>query len=83
MDGDSSNNLLDNLMWESRSANCRRRGVLRGNCARRRKLTWKKVQQIRRLSRAGYPQRRLSAMFGVSQPNIGYILRGKIWQSEK
>lgn len=44
------------------------------------KLSWELVREIRSLSAAGASQRELARKFQVSQPNIGYIVRGESWK---
>lgn len=44
------------------------------------KLTWEKVREIRRLrSEDGLSQQAIADMFGVTQPMIGFIVRGEVW----
>lgn len=45
------------------------------------KLTWAKVDEIRRLHATGnYSHRQIANKFGVTRVNIGYIVRGVAWQ---
>lgn len=39
------------------------------------------IIQIRQYSLSGLSQRQIAARFGVTQTNIGYILRGETWKS--
>jgi hypothetical protein len=44
------------------------------------KLTWEKVDEIRRLYKTGeYSCIRLGKMFGVGKHCIGLVVRGKTW----
>lgn len=43
------------------------------------KLTWDKVRAIRTKAAAGSSERTLAREFGVSQPNIHYIVTGTTW----
>lgn len=52
----------------------------RGEANTSAKLTWDKVAQIRERAAAGEMQAALAAEFGVSQPAISYIVRGKKWR---
>jgi hypothetical protein len=44
------------------------------------KLTPEQVVEIRARAKNGESQRSLSQAFGVTQPNIGYIVRGETWK---
>ena len=45
-----------------------------------RKLTREKADRIRVLSSQGWSQRKLAVEFGVSQRNIGFIVRNELWK---
>ena len=48
----------------------------------RAKLTWKKVLKIRRLyDKNDYTQNELAERFGVSRPNICYIVNDRTWRN--
>ncbi len=71
-------NNSDNLMDASRKG---RLPDMRGENAPNAKLTWDKVRLIRRLrNEKHYSQKELGEMFGVTQTNIGTIVRGKTWK---
>lgn len=88
IDGNKSNNRLANLELMTRGDNlshCIR--VLGGHKhlveARRHKLTWPEVREIRRLRREkGLTHRELGKLFGVSGVNICQILQGKMWNEK-
>lgn len=52
-----------------------------GESAPNSKLTATQVAEIRRMVAAGVSQRKTAAAFGVSQPTISYIVRGKAWKA--
>jgi predicted XRE-type DNA-binding protein len=54
-----------------------RRLMSHGERHHRAKLREPEVAEIRRLCTAGQPQRKVAALFGVSQPNISRIVRGE------
>ena len=75
-----TDNRLENLVWETRSLNCKRRRVPTGEKSRQHKLTQLEVDEIRRLHATGISYRRLGAMFNVTNTNIRYIIIGKTWR---
>ena len=89
-DGIRSNNHLDNLRWDTRSAN-RQDAIAHGTWSPPRlqgeangmtKLTEIEIVEIRRLHAAGgvnYPE--LGAQFGVERSTIGLIIRRATWAS--
>ncbi len=85
-DGNPLNNSLENLRWGTRKENfadAKRHGTLgeaKGERHGRSKLTEDDVMQIRDLGALGLTQREIGDLFGVSQKQIGHILRGKYWQ---
>lgn len=74
LDGNRENNRLDNLEWETRTVNNRRKENV--------KLTALKVIQIRILAKSGKSQMELALEFGVSQPTISLVVRGIMWRFE-
>jgi hypothetical protein len=90
IDGDKSNNHRANLEYITHRQNInhstgvlKRHGGVSGATHHRAKLTDEKVREIRRLHEAGFMQIELAAMYGVSQPAIGYVIRGKLWKHVK
>lgn len=84
LDGNPSNNYLDNLRWESRSTNNLRKSQHgtdnKGERHNLAVLSVYDVKEIRRLSCLGYSQRSLARMFGLkSHTSIGYIVNRKQW----
>jgi len=79
LDDDPTNNSIENLMWETRSENCKRRSVPRGNNARNRKLTSSDVAAIRYELELGTAKRALARRFGVSPTMIRHIAKGDNW----
>lgn len=74
--GTNSDNLID----------ASRKGLLpnmQGENAPNSKLTWEEVDSIRILWNTKiYTQKDLGKIFGVSQTNIGHIVRGKTWKKK-
>jgi hypothetical protein len=83
-DGTVTNDLLDNLRWDTHSANLldrRRHGT--ATCGERvhtAKMTPDGVVEMRRLRAAGWKLKDLAARFGVSVAMASYTCRGKNWQ---
>lgn len=84
LDGDKSNDSVDNLIWETHKANCGRRtehctevkGSRNGNS----KLTEVKVLKIRNLwAVRDFTMTQLAVRFKVSVATISRILNRKIW----
>lgn len=78
LDGDRTNNVLQNLRWASRSENMQH-ARLHGTDARcerhpMAKLTAAQVQEIRERRAAGCLHRELASAFGVSRGHISYIV---------
>jgi hypothetical protein len=51
----------------------------RGERAARSKLTEDEVREIRQLAAAGETQRSIGAHFGVTDKNVGFIVRRQTW----
>lgn len=84
LDGNKTNNCLDNLRWGTRKEDGQDRVRLgtsaRGERHGSAKLSDRKVKKILRLWQTEkYTQRRLACLFGITQPMIGYIVRRQCW----
>lgn len=44
------------------------------------KLIESQIIEIRKLYSEGYPQQKIADLFNVTQPTIGFIIRGKTWK---
>jgi hypothetical protein len=51
-----------------------------GERSARAKLTETQVREIRQMADMGHTQREIAEWFGVTQPNVGYILRRDTWR---
>ena len=86
LDGNALNNRLENLCWGTSKQNKADRTLHgtdnRGERCGTAKLTWKIVRAIRELWRRKCPvtNTRLAEFFGVKQPTIYDIKRGRTWQ---
>lgn len=82
-DGDSKNNRVDNLRWDTRTSNMadtiahgtRQRGVRHY----RTDLTNQDIRSIRDLYRCGMVQREIGERFGISQGAVSLIISGRRW----
>lgn len=84
LDDNAWNNRLSNLVWESRSANCKRRSVPLRDKSRNRKLSMQKAKEIRRLHRKGARRKGLSIsalarLYGVHPRTVCRALSGERW----
>lgn len=84
-DGDSLNNRLENLRWDTQEANEADRilhgKMLEGERHPNRKLTSGTVRQIRRMYASGeYMQKELAEMFSVTSTNVSVVVRGETWK---
>jgi hypothetical protein len=89
-DGNRNNSCLSNLELMTRSENAahsfRALGRAKFNISQHgsrngsAKLTEKDIPEIFRLSALGMYQWQIAERFGVSQPAIGFVLRGKHWR---
>lgn len=85
MDGDRTNNRLENLCWGTHIENCRDRDrhgtTARGERSGSAVLTEKDVRRIHSLFATGqYAASQLAAEFNVSQPTIDCVLKGKTFR---
>lgn len=83
-DGDRSNNRLSNLRWDTTIANHADKkihGTLRqgGRCYQA-KLSDIDIQSIRRMLSAGFEQKEVAKLFGISQPSVSDIKHGRTWK---
>ena len=83
--GDKRDNRIENLRWDTRSANMldavKHDGHNCGEKYGRSKLTEERVLEIRRLYAAGdHTQRQLGEKFGTDKSNIGQIVRRVTWR---
>lgn len=72
LDGNGLNNHVENLIWESRADNNRRRTCV--------KLNASKVSQIKKLLNDGLTLEEIAKKFGVHFSTIGYIKLNKTWK---
>lgn len=84
-DRSTANNRLDNLSWDTKIQNAADRTVhgtqVQGERVKVGKLTAAQVQCIRKMHATGqYSQEALAKAFGVKQPSISIIVRGKGWR---
>lgn len=85
--GDPSDNRVENLRWDTRSANQRDRNNhhngqpwFRGSKNPVAKLTEAKVRKIRQMCQQGRRQRDAAKQFGVSQRTVWNILHRLAWK---
>jgi hypothetical protein len=83
-DGDPNNNNLYNLRWDTRAGNMAdaiRHGTApRGSRHGFAKLSEKNIAEIFDLRARGWLQKDIAARFGIIQPTVSDILRGKKWK---
>ncbi len=83
LDGNRSNNHIDNLAWGTPKENCADRGrhgndyIGEGNPNA--KLKEKDIPVIRKLAQEGMYQREIGKKFGVGRRAIGAVLLGHKW----
>lgn len=51
-----------------------------GERAGQAKLTEAQVREIRQMAETGHSRREIAAWFGITTPNVGYILRRETWR---
>lgn len=83
IDGDRQNDALVNLRWDTQKGNekdkIRHGTTSRGERNGQAKLTVDKIDEIFSLREQGLSQSRIGSIFGVSQTQIGRILRKERW----
>ncbi|WP_422928621.1 HNH endonuclease [Singulisphaera sp. PoT] len=82
-DGDSKNNRLDNLRWDTSKANkadmAEHGTLLKGEQVRQARLTEEDVRLAFELRSRGWKHRQIADRLGVSRPAISLVLEGKSW----
>ena len=85
LDGNPSNNALQNLAWGTKSENASdkiRHGTAPiGEKNPGAKLKLNEVAEIRALHELGYSHRKIAAMFKVAKSTVGRITRGSHWRN--
>lgn len=83
LDGDPTNNRLDNLAWGTHAENeadkIRHGTKPRGEGHPQAKLTAASVLDIRKRLRLGASQRAVALAYGVAQSTVGKIAAGRTW----
>jgi hypothetical protein len=83
-DGNTSNNALSNLRWDTKQGNAadkRRHGTHpTGERNPRAKLTRQQVKEIRRLVKAGGNQTELAKRYGIARSTIGCVVTVGTWK---
>lgn len=86
-DGDRLNNHLENLRWDTHTANVedsRKHGTMtRGEASPNAKLTDEKVKEIRSLHTRGYCMSDLVSVYNVSRSTIQAVVEGRVWKHVK
>lgn len=82
--GDRKDNRLENLRWDSHSANCgqdrRKHGTaLLGEKNHRARLTAEDVKKIREMKQKGLSGNRISKMLGFNKQAVLHVISGKTW----
>lgn len=85
IDGDKTNNKVENLEWVSPSENIQHKihqlgKEHRGSKNGMAKLTLEQVEKIKLLYQSGYSQNKLGEMFSISQGKISNIVNGKSYK---
>jgi hypothetical protein len=83
LDGNPSNNRLENLVWDTHANNMAdgiRHGTRpRGESHWQSKLTDRKVRQVRRLAAMGQGYTEIGRRFGVNEHTIRSVIEHKTW----
>lgn len=82
LDGNPSNNSLENLAWGTRAENAQdmaRHGTLKGEKNPKAKFSEQQVLQVVELRAAGRPHKEIARETGVSRASIKAILAGQNW----
>lgn len=84
LNGNRCDNKVENLIWESRLENQRRRiqhgTTNRGENHGQAKLTQEEVNEIRNLSQQGYYNNTIARKFGISSSHVSRIVNHKFWK---
>jgi hypothetical protein len=85
IDGNKQNNKVENLEWVSPSENIQHKihqlgKDHRGSKNGMAKLTLEDVDKIKMLYQAGYSQKKLGEMFGLTQGKISNVVNGKSYK---
>lgn len=85
IDGNKHNNKVENLEWVSSSENIHHKihqlgKDHRGSKNGMAKLTMEQVEKIKLLYQAGYTQKKLGDMFGITQGKISKVVNGKSYK---
>lgn len=85
IDGNKENNKVENLEWVSPSENIQHKihqlgKEHRGSKNGMAKLTLEDVDKIKVLYQAGYSQKKLGEMFGLTQGKISNVVNGKSYK---
>ena len=85
IDGDKTNNKVENLEWNNPSENIQHKihqlgKDHRGSKNGMAKLTLEDTEKIKLLYQAGYSQNKLGEMFGISQGKISNVVNGKSYK---
>lgn len=87
LDGDNTNNSLDNLKWESHSKNNWRKDehgtMLKGTKIHQAILNEEQVLEIKRLYNRGETYKSIGYKFGVDACTIGHIINRRTWRHVK
>ena len=79
IDGNRSNNHVNNLEWCNRSYNMKHSAII-GNWSRSRRMNPAKVRVARRCSEHGFSQTEIAQIFDVNATCISRIIRGQTWR---
>lgn len=85
IDGDKTNNKVENLEWVSPNENIQHKihqlgKEHRGSKNGMAKLTLEQVEKIKMLYQSGYSQKKLGEMYGITQGKISNVVNGKSYK---